>query len=141
MQGQPTRRKDVAQLSEDEAREELERLAGEIARADTAYYKEDAPEITDADYDTLRARNAAIEARFPDLKRSDSPSEQVGAAPSTTFAKARHGTAMLSLDNAFSDEDVADFIARVRRFLGLDEAETVVATAEPKIDGLSLSLT
>lgn len=131
----------VEALSETEARAELERLAKAIARADRLYYGEDAPELTDAEYDAMRARNAAIEARFPDLKREDSPSDRVGTAPSGGFAKAAHAAPMLSLDNAFSEEDVFDFIARIRRFLGLEETAGVAVTAEPKIDGLSLSLT
>ncbi|MCI4645601.1 MAG: NAD-dependent DNA ligase LigA [Hyphomonadaceae bacterium] len=128
-------------MSESAARAELAELAKAIATADAAYYQEDSPHLSDAEYDALRLRNTELEAAFPHLKRTDSPSEQVGAAPSGTFAKARHAEPMLSLDNAFSDEDVADFIARIRRFLGLDEAAVVALTAEPKIDGLSLSLT
>ncbi|MEO0883886.1 MAG: NAD-dependent DNA ligase LigA [Pseudomonadota bacterium] len=130
----------VEALSEGEARMELARLATEIALADAAYYQEDAPYLTDAEYDALRQRNLAIEARFPDLKRKDSPTDRVGAPASDGFAKAEHGEPMLSLGNAFSDEDVADFVDKIRRFLGLSEAETVELTAEPKIDGLSLSL-
>ena len=128
-------------MSETEAAAELAELARAIAAADAAYYQEDAPHLSDAEYDALRLRNAELEAAFPHLRRTDSPSEQVGAAPSGTFAKARHAEPMLSLDNAFSDEDVADFLGRVRRFLGLDEDTPVPTTAEPKIDGLSLSLT
>ncbi len=128
-------------MSETEAQAELAELAKAIAAADAAYYQEDAPHLSDAEYDALRLRNAELEAAFPNLKRTDSPSEQVGAAPSGTFAKARHAEPMLSLDNAFSDEDVADFLGRVRRFLGLEEGTPVPTTAEPKIDGLSLSLT
>lgn len=132
--------KDVDALSEEEARKELARLAKEIARHDGLYYKQDAPEISDAAYDGLRVRNAAIEARFPELKRADSPSERVGAAPSDGFAKARHGAPMLSLDNAFDAEDAAEFVERVRRFLNWPPGEPLDVTAEPKIDGLSLSL-
>ena len=131
----------VEDLTRDEAAVELERLAGLIAEADAAYYQEDAPLMTDAEYDAARQRNAAIEARFPDLKREDSPSDRVGAAAHEGFAKAAHAAPMLSLDNAFSDEDVSDFAARIRRFLGLSAEEEVAITAEPKIDGLSLSLT
>jgi DNA ligase (NAD+) len=131
----------VEALTPQQAEEELARLAEAIRAADEAYYRNDAPDLTDADYDALRQRNLAIEARFPNLKRDDSPSIQVGAAPGEGFAKAAHGAPMLSLDNAFSDEDVADFVGRIRRFLGLGEDEPVVITAEPKIDGLSLSLT
>ena len=131
----------VEALSEDEARVELERLARLIAEADAAYYQEDAPVLTDAEYDEARLRNLAIEARFPKLKRKDSPSDRVGAPVADGFAKATHGAPMLSLDNAFSDQDVQDFVDRIRRFLGLKTATPVVLTAEPKIDGLSLSLT
>lgn len=131
----------VEDLSEDQARKELARLATEIKLADAAYYVEDEPHLTDADYDALRQRNLAIEAAFPHLKRSDSPSDSVGIAVKDGFGKIEHGVPMLSLDNAFTDEDVAEFAARVRRFLGLSEDEAVVITAEPKIDGLSLSLT
>src|SRR5262245_50023364 len=133
--------KGVQRLSEAEARAELERLAREIARHDALYYRDDAPEISDADYDALRQRNAAIEARFPDLVRPDSPSSRVGSAPVAAFGKVRHAVPMLSLGNAFTEEDVVDFIARVRRFLGLAADAVVELTAEPKIDGLSISLT
>ena len=133
--------KPVEALSEAEAAAELERLARAIADADAAYYQNDAPELTDADYDALRQRNLAIEARFPALKREDSPTDRVGAEASDGFAKARHSAPMLSLDNAFTDEDVADFAVRIRRFLGLSAEELLAFTAEPKIDGLSLSLT
>ncbi|MGD9827915.1 MAG: NAD-dependent DNA ligase LigA [Hyphomicrobiaceae bacterium] len=131
----------VEHLTAEEAARELERLAQEIARHDEAYYTHDAPVVSDAEYDELRMRNAAIEARFPDLVRADSPSLRVGAAPSETFAKIRHGVPMLSLGNAFDDEDLSDFVARVRRFLGLAETAPLALTAEPKIDGLSISLT
>ncbi|MFN3607640.1 MAG: NAD-dependent DNA ligase LigA [Hyphomonas sp.] len=133
--------KPVEALSEAEAGAELERLARSIADADAAYYQNDAPELTDAAYDALRQRNLAIEARFPALKREDSPTDRVGAEAGDGFAKARHSAPMLSLDNAFTDEDVADFAVRIRRFLGLPAEETLAFTAEPKIDGLSLSLT
>jgi len=131
----------VERLSEAEAAAELERLAAEIARHDELYYAEDAPAISDADYDALRQRNAAIEARFPALVRPDSPSRRVGSAPVEAFGKVRHAVPMLSLGNAFDEEDVADFMARVRRFLGLAADAVVELTAEPKIDGLSISLT
>jgi len=131
----------VEDLAPDEAAAELARLAALIAEADAAYYQEDAPVLTDAEYDAARQRNLAIEARFPELKREDSPSDRVGAAAHDGFAKATHAAPMLSLDNAFSDEDVTEFAGRIRRFLGLDESETLELTAEPKIDGLSLSLT
>ena len=132
--------KTVAQLDRDEARVELEHLAVEIARHDQRYYQQDAPEITDADYDALRRRNTEIEARFPDLIRPDSPSTRVGAEPAGAFGKVRHRVPMLSLGNAFEDGDVAEFVDRVRRFLMLDPASPLDITAEPKIDGLSISL-
>ncbi|WP_370196490.1 NAD-dependent DNA ligase LigA [Aurantimonas sp.] len=132
--------KAVETLDRDEAAAELERLAGKIAEHDRAYYREDAPTVTDAEYDALRRRNAAIEARFPELIREDSPSARVGTEVSEKFGKIRHAVPMLSLDNAFSDEDVADFAKRVRRFLKLDDDAPLAITAEPKIDGLSLSL-
>ena len=117
----------------------MRRLAAEIAEHDRRYYQEDAPTISDAEYDALRARNAAIERRFPDLARPDSPSRRVGAAPAGAFAKVRHRVPVLSLDNAFAAEDVVKFVERIRRILGLGD-EPVAFTAEPKIDGLSLSL-
>ncbi len=132
--------KDVGALSETEAKAELARLAAEIARHDWLYHQSDAPEISDADYDAMRVRNSAIEARFPELVRADSPSRSVGAPPVETFSKVRHEVAMLSLGNAFADEDVTDFVERVRRFLGLPAEEPIAITAEPKIDGLSISL-
>ncbi|MES2540581.1 MAG: NAD-dependent DNA ligase LigA [Pseudomonadota bacterium] len=130
--------KAVDLLTEAEAREELARLGRAIAAANTAYHTLDAPEISDADYDALKRRNAEIEARFPDLKRADSPSDQVGAAVADGFGKVAHRIRMLSLENAFAADEVAEFDDRVRRFLG--HAGTVSYTAEPKIDGLSLSL-
>ncbi len=132
--------KSVDKLTSAEAEKELDRLAKEIARHDRAYHGADAPEISDADYDALRRRNAEIEDRFPLLVRADSPSHRVGARASEKFAKVQHRVPMLSLDNAFSDEDVADFLGRVRRFLGLKEEDEIAVTAEPKIDGLSASL-
>jgi DNA ligase (NAD+) len=132
--------KSVEDLTSEEAAEELARLAEEIAGHDRLYHGADAPTISDADYDALKARNAAIEARFPELMRADSPSARVGSAPSTTFAPVTHARPMLSLDNVFSDEDAADFVASVRRFLNLAADAELVFTAEPKIDGLSMSL-
>jgi DNA ligase (NAD+) len=133
--------KPVDKLTDAEAGAELERLAREIAHHDDLYYAQDNPEISDADYDALRQRNAAIEARFPQLVRPDSPSSRVGTTPVAAFGKVRHAVPMLSLGNAFTEEDVVDFIARVRRFLGLAADALVELTAEPKIDGLSISLT
>lgn len=130
---------DIDTLTEIEAAAELERLAKEIAHHDEAYHRQDAPEISDADYDALRRRNAALEARFPNLIRQDSPSSRVGAAPETGFAKLRHRTPMLSLDNAFDAEEFSEFCARARRFLG--RADPLSFVAEPKIDGLSINLT
>ena len=130
----------VAELSEAQAKAELKRLAGEIADHDKRYYQEDAPTVSDAAYDALRERNAAIEARFPELVRADSPSRKVGAAPASKFAKLRHAVPMLSLGNAFSEREVTEFVERVRRFLRLPEDEPLAVTAEPKIDGLSCSL-
>ncbi|MEM9733540.1 MAG: NAD-dependent DNA ligase LigA [Pseudomonadota bacterium] len=129
---------DVEKLSAEQAEAELARLAEEIARHDRAYHGEDAPTIRDADYDALRARNSAVEARFPDLVREDSPSVRVGATLQSQFEKITHRVPMLSLDNAFNDDDVADFVARIKRFLRMDG--DIAFTAEPKIDGLSLAL-
>jgi len=130
----------VDQLTEAQAKSELKRLAAEIARHDRLYYTHDAPEVTDAEYDLLRRRNIAIEKRFPALIRPDSPSKRVGATPAAGFAKVRHARPMLSLDNAFDDEDVREFFARIRRFLGLSADEPIETVAEPKIDGLSITL-
>jgi DNA ligase (NAD+) len=127
-------------LTQEEAAAELEWLAEEIARHDEAYYREDSPEISDAEYDALRQRNEQLEAEFPELIRSDSPSKRVGAAPSEKFGKVRHAVPMLSLGNAFADEDVAEFVGRIRRFLKLGDEDELRITAEPKIDGLSISL-
>ena len=123
-----------------EASAELAALAAEIAKHDRAYHEQDAPLISDAEYDALRQRNEAIEARFPDLIREDSPSRRVGAGPAEKFGKLRHAVPMLSLSNGFSEEDARDFVGRIRRFLDLHEDEAVDITAEPKIDGLSISL-
>jgi DNA ligase (NAD+) len=130
----------VDKLTEAQAKSELKRLAVEIDGHDKRYYQEDAPTVSDAAYDALRRRNEEIEARFPALVRPDSPSRRVGAQPSQKFAKVRHAVAMLSLGNAFSEEEVTEFVERIRRFLRLPEDETVAFTAEPKIDGLSCSL-
>ncbi|WP_417605076.1 NAD-dependent DNA ligase LigA [Primorskyibacter flagellatus] len=130
----------VKDLTEDQAKAELKRLAALIAAANTAYHTDDAPEISDADYDKLKHRNAEIETRFPGLKRADSPSEQVGAAPADKFSKVSHAVPMLSLGNAFDNEDVTEFDVRIRRYLGLSDTDALPYTAEPKIDGLSLSL-
>jgi DNA ligase (NAD+) len=129
----------VEDLDEAGADSELARLADEIAAHDLRYFQDDAPAISDADYDALKRRNAAIESRFPHLIRDNSPSLRVGAQRSASFAPVEHGVPMLSLDNAFSDDDAAEFDARVRRFLRLAE-DPVAYTAEPKIDGLSASL-
>ncbi|MCH2249502.1 MAG: NAD-dependent DNA ligase LigA [Cognatishimia sp.] len=132
--------KDISQLSEAEAREELAQLAEVLAQANAAYHTHDAPEVSDADYDQLKRRNTALEAAFPALKRSDSPSDKVGAPVASGFSKIDHVVPMLSLGNAFSDEDVTDFDGRIRSFLGLAADAPLKFTAEPKIDGLSLSL-
>ena len=131
---------DVADLTEAEAARELAHLAKLLAEANAAYHQADAPEISDAEYDALKRRNAALEARFPALKRSDSPSDQVGAAPSEGFQKITHSIPMLSLGNAFDEADVIDFDASIRKYLGLGNGADLAYTAEPKIDGLSLSL-
>src|SRR5258708_32383881 len=130
----------VEKLTEPQAKAELKRLAGEIAHHDRLYYTNDAPEISEAEYDRLRRRTEAIEKRFPALVRADSPSKNAGAAPAERFNKVMHSVPMLSLANAMTDEDVQDFVKRVRRFLGLSESEAVDLVAEPKIDGLSITL-
>jgi DNA ligase (NAD+) len=133
-------------LSEEEAREELASLAREIAHHDRLYYTETAPEISDAEYDDLRRRNTAIERRFPELIRADSPSRRIGAGPAAGFAKVTHARAMLSLENAFDESDVREFFAGVRNFfrrpedVALVEPQTIALVAEPKIDGLSASV-
>ncbi len=132
--------KEVSALNADEAASELQRLAREIAKNDRQYYEKDAPKISDAAYDELRARNAAIEARFPELVRADSPSKRVGAKPAEGFGKITHKVPMLSLDNVFNDEDVHEFVARVRRFLRWPDEKPLIFTAEPKIDGLSCGI-
>src|SRR3954463_9685320 len=131
---------DVADLTKAQAKVELKRLTLELERHDKAYYQEDAPKISDAQYDAVRKRVNAIEARFPEFVTSDSPSQKIGAAPSGKFKKIRHSVPMLSLDNAFAERDVLDFAARIRRFLKLGDDERIDFSAEPKIDGLSMSL-
>ncbi|MDA9230197.1 NAD-dependent DNA ligase LigA [Alphaproteobacteria bacterium] len=131
---------EVSSLSDAQASEELAQLAAEILAHDAAYYQNDGPLISDADYDALRQRNLALEAQFPHLKRPDSPSDKVGSAPSQAFGKVEHSVAMLSLGNAFNAGDVADFVARIGRFLSLSGSDDLVFTAEPKIDGLSANL-
>ncbi len=130
----------VEALTEAEAKAELARLAAELKRHDETYYGDDAPQIDDAQYDALRQRNREIEARFPALRRSDSPENRVGAKPREGFAQVEHRAPMLSLSNAFSREDVEEFVERVRRFLSLGETEPVEIVAEPKIDGLSAAI-
>ena len=129
-----------AELSPGEAKAELKRLAKEIARHDLLYHQKDAPEISDADYDSLVKRNREIEALFPSLRRTDSPSARVGAEPAAGFVKVKHLRPMLSLDNAFAREDVEDFIGRIRRFLGRKDEADIPLNVEPKIDGLSANL-
>lgn len=132
---------DVSALTREQAAAELERLALEIERHDRAYYQADAPEITDAEYDALRQRNMAIEALFPELVRSNSPSRRVGAALESGFRKVHHREPMLSLDNAFDEGDFHEFLSRARRFLGLASDQSLALVGEPKIDGLSINLT
>ena len=132
--------KHIAAMTEAEAAIALAGLAKQLAEANAAYHTDDAPVIDDATYDALKQQNAAIEARFPNLKRSDSPSDQVGAPISEGFGKVTHAQRMMSLDNAFNDEDIVEFAARIRKFLGLLDSSRLDFTAEPKIDGLSLSL-
>src|ERR1700756_2334692 len=130
---------DVAKLTKAQAKVELMRLTLELEAHDKRYYQDDAPSVTDAEYDVLRQRFNAIEKRFPDLVTSDSPSQKVGAAPSGRFRKVRHALPMLSLDNAFAEQDVIDFAGRIERFLKLPDNK-IDFSAEPKIDGLSMSL-
>lgn len=131
---------DIDALTDSEARAELARLAKLLQQANAAYHGKDAPDISDAEYDRLKLRNAAIEVRFPALKRDDSPSEQIGAPVADGFSKVAHAVAMLSLSNAFDDADVTEFDTRIRKYLGLGADSPLAYTAEPKIDGLSLSL-
>jgi DNA ligase (NAD+) len=134
------RSRPVDDLTQEEARQELAALADVLAAANRAYHTEDAPDLSDAEYDQLKRRNAAIEARFPGLKRTDSPSDQVGGPLAEGFGKITHEVRMLSLGNAFDAADVAEFDARIRKYLGLAQDAALNYTAEPKIDGLSLSL-
>ncbi|WP_208349053.1 NAD-dependent DNA ligase LigA [Pseudaestuariivita rosea] len=131
---------EIDALSEAQARAELDRLADLLQKANREYHTEDAPTLSDAEYDSLKRRNIAIEGRFPHLKRTDSPSDQVGAPVADGFSKVRHEVAMLSLANAFDDTDVSDFDDSIRKYLGLPADQVIDYTAEPKIDGLSLSL-
>jgi DNA ligase (NAD+) len=131
---------DVTKPTKAQAKVELKRLALELEGHDKRYYQDDAPSVTDAEYDALRQRYNAIEKRFPEFVTSESPSQKIGAQPSGRFAKVRHAVPMLSLDNAFAEQDVLDFAARIRRFLKLGDDEGIDFSAEPKIDGLSMSL-
>src|SRR5437016_12022277 len=130
----------VSDLTEKQAKAEHARLHAEISAHDKRYYADDAPTVSDAEYDALRERYGEIERHFPDLRTLDSLTLKVGVAPTGRFPKVRHAVPMLSLDNAFSEEDVTRFVDRIRRFLKLSADEPVVFTAEPKIDGLSMSL-
>jgi DNA ligase (NAD+) len=130
----------IADLTADQARAELQRLADALAVANAAYHRDDAPDLTDSDYDSLKLRNAEVEARFPELKLRQSPSDQVGGPLAEGFGKVTHAVRMLSLENAFNEADVVDFDARIRKFLNLGPDAALDFTAEPKIDGLSLSL-
>ncbi len=136
----PKKLPDVADLTKAQAKVEHMRLALELEAHDRRYYQDDAPSVTDAEYDALRQRFNAIEKRFPEFVDAASPSQKVGAAPSGRFKKVRHAIPMLSLDNAFAEEDVVDFVGRIRRFLKLTEDDPIDFSAEPKIDGLSMSL-
>src|SRR5690606_13800428 len=137
---QTTSDKPVDQLTPQEAREEHDALGREIAEHDRRYYEEDAPSVSDAEYDALRQRYEAIEERFPEFKTAESLTQKVGAKPSEKFVKIKHRAPMLSLANGFSDEDVTEFVERMRRFLQTKPETPLAFTAEPKIDGLSLSL-
>jgi len=130
---------DIAKLTKAQAKVERMRLALELEGHDKRYYQDDAPSVTDAEYDALRQRYNAIEKRFPEFVTTDSPSQKVGAAPSGRFKKVRHAVPMLSLDNAFAEQDVIDFVGRIARFLKLGD-DKIDFSAEPKIDGLSMSL-
>ena len=128
----------IQDLSAAQAEAELETLATVLAKANNAYHGKDTPEISDAEYDRLKKRNSDIEARFPSLKRHDSPSDKIGSAPAEGFSKVKHEVPMLSLSNAFSDEDIIDFDIRIKKYLGLAPADDLKYTAEPKIDGLEV---
>ncbi|MBY8975766.1 NAD-dependent DNA ligase LigA [Rhodobacteraceae bacterium NNCM2] len=130
----------ISELTEDEAELEIGSLSDQLLGFNRAYFQDDAPEVSDAEYDALKRRLVALETAFPALKRPDSPTAQVGAAPAEGFGKVRHRVPMLSLGNAFEESDVHDFVERIRRFLKLDTEAEIALTAEPKIDGLSLSL-
>ena len=131
---------DISMLTEADVEAELKSLAAKIADHDVRYYQEDAPIVSDAEYDSLRHRNQILETAFPHLIREDSPNKRVGAPPATGFRKIEHSVPMLSLGNAFNENDVIEFFARVRRYLGLANEDTVTLVGEPKIDGLSISL-
>src|SRR5580658_2569106 len=137
---------DIENLTENDAAAELERLAAEIAHHDRLYHQQDAPEISDAEYDRLRRRNNEVEARFPELIRADSPSRRVGATPAAGFSKVTHSIPMLSLENAFDEQDVRDFFAGIRNFFRRPEdvarvaEDAIEVMVEPKIDGLSAAL-
>jgi DNA ligase (NAD+) len=133
-------KKNISDLTQAEAMKELTELAARLASANNAYHSEDSPEILDSEYDALKQRNIAIEKSFPNLKRKNSPTEQIGAAPAEKFSKVQHARRMLSLANAFDDDDVRDFDKQIRNFLGMSDDAALAYTAEPKIDGLSLSL-
>src|ERR1035438_961393 len=130
----------VDRLTAKQAKAEYARLQAEITAHDKRYYQQDRPVISDAEYDALRVRYSAIEARFPDLRTLESLSLKVGAAPTRGFKKVRHAIPMLSLDNAFAEQDVVEFVGRIRKFLKLGDDEKIAFSAEPKIDGLSMSL-
>src|SRR6202041_1305828 len=136
----PKKLPDIADLTKAQAKVEHMRLALELEAHDRRYFQDDAPDVTDAEYDALRQRFNAVEKRFPEFVSAESPSQKVGAAPSGRFKKVRHAIPMLSLDNAFAEGDVVDFVGRIRRFLKLSEDEQIDFSAEPKIDGLSMSL-
>jgi DNA ligase (NAD+) len=140
MAARDTAKTDVDALTAKEAKAEHARLEAELRKHDEAYYQRDAPTVSDAEYDALRRRYEAIEERFPELRSLESLTRKVGAAPVRGFAKVRHAVPMLSLANAMSEEDVTDFVARIRRFLNLKEGDALVFTGELKIDGLSMSL-